>query len=185
MIGLYFGPCSPRSSILLDRLPSNGRRFGPVRSRQEMARVSLILPVAPGVDASEDRIVPFRRVLEEAGHQVEIEVVVVDPRADARFRGSWRVGSHAHCRPSRHGRRDAPWPARGDRRLAGRDRSGPGIHAQGPDLRGRTRGARRGRARGGEPARRARILGRTIGLVRDDGARLPGKLRPIVGTRWS
>lgn len=45
-----------------------------------MARVSLILPVAPGVDASEDRIVPFRRVLEDAGHQVEM-IVVADPRA--------------------------------------------------------------------------------------------------------
>lgn len=44
-----------------------------------MARVSLILPIAPGVPASDDRIGPFRRVLEEAGHHVEA-IVVVDPR---------------------------------------------------------------------------------------------------------
>lgn len=44
-----------------------------------MARVSLVLPIAPSVAAAEDRVVPFQRVLEEAGHQVET-IVVSDPR---------------------------------------------------------------------------------------------------------
>ena len=45
-----------------------------------MARVSLILPVALGGMASQERIIPFRHALEDAGHEVEV-IVVADPRA--------------------------------------------------------------------------------------------------------
>ena len=85
-----------------------------------MARVSLILPVAPGVDASDDRIVPFRRVLEDAGHQVEM-IVVADPRSERAPRALGEpVRTLVADRPG-CSRGDASGAPRGDRRRAGRD----------------------------------------------------------------
>ncbi len=57
-----------------------------------MARVSLILPVAPGCSLSEGRIEALRRGLESQGHWVEVVEVVAGRSADGEGRGaSWRV----------------------------------------------------------------------------------------------
>jgi dolichol-phosphate mannosyltransferase len=57
-----------------------------------MARVSLILPVAPGCSPSEGRIEALRRGLESQGHWVEVVEVVEGQTTDGEGRGaSWRV----------------------------------------------------------------------------------------------
>jgi len=54
-----------------------------------MARISLILPVAPGGLPTEERVLPFRRVLEESGHEIE-EIVATDSRGATDF--GWSDG---------------------------------------------------------------------------------------------
>jgi dolichol-phosphate mannosyltransferase len=58
-----------------------------------MAHVSLILPIAPGAVQLDDQIGEHRRMLEEAGHRVEV-LVVADPRLAADLvglEGSWNL----------------------------------------------------------------------------------------------
>jgi dolichol-phosphate mannosyltransferase len=58
-----------------------------------MAHVSLILPIAPGVDRLDERIGEHRQALERAGHRIEV-LAVADPRLAADLvglEGAWNL----------------------------------------------------------------------------------------------